>query len=104
MWMDVAIVASIHAVGLILFGHFEEGRPKWQRVLKVVVTLGLVALISRTLGSVWVYGLLGVLLLFVLYIHAVWLPSKGINGWTAEPKARYYALRGWKMEKECRGS
>lgn len=24
------------------------------------------------------------------------LPKKGINGWTAEPREKYYALRGWK--------
>lgn len=32
----------------------------------------------------------------VLVIHAWWLPKHGINGWTGEPKDRYYALRGWK--------
>ena len=33
--------------------------------------------------------------LAVVYVHAVWLPSKGINGWTGEPKDKYYELRGW---------
>jgi hypothetical protein len=33
-----------------------------------------------------------------MYIHAVWLPSKGINGWTAEPRDKYYQLRGWKKK------
>jgi hypothetical protein len=33
----------------------------------------------------------------VVYIHAWWLPSKGVNGWTGEPKEKYYALRGWKL-------
>jgi hypothetical protein len=32
----------------------------------------------------------------VLYIHLWLLPSKGINGWTGEPKEKYYAFRGWK--------
>jgi hypothetical protein len=101
MWMSIAIVASIFAVGNILFGHFEEDRSKWRRVTKVGIALGLTALISRTLGSAWVYGLLGLLSLGVLYIHGVWLPSKGINGWTAEPKEHYYALRGWKMKNNA---
>jgi hypothetical protein len=38
---------------------------------------------------------LGILFLFVLYIHIVWLKQKGINGWTGEPKSKYYELRGW---------
>jgi len=33
----------------------------------------------------------------VVYIHVWWLPRKGINGWTGEPKEKYYALRGWKL-------
>ena len=99
MWMDIAIVASIFALGNILFGHFEEHTPKWRRLLKFFLFTALVALISTTLGSVWVYGLLGLLSLGVLYIHGLWLPSKGINGWTAEPKDRYYALRGWKLQR-----
>lgn len=54
--------------------------------------------ISATLGRVWFLSLLGLLSLVVLYIHAVWLPMKGINGWTGEPKEKYYQLRGWSQE------
>lgn len=99
MWMDVAIFASIFAVGNMLFGHFEEHTPKWRRVAKFVVTIALVVIVGQTLGRVWVYAGLGLLSLAFLYIHGVWLPSKGVNGWTAEPKERYYALRGWRLQK-----
>jgi hypothetical protein len=34
----------------------------------------------------------------VVFVHAWWLPRKGVNGWTAEPRERYYALRGWKLK------
>ena len=34
IWIDVAVMASVFAVGNILFGHFEERTPKWRRVLK----------------------------------------------------------------------
>lgn len=33
----------------------------------------------------------------VIYVHGVWLPRHGVNGWTAEPREKYYALRGWKL-------
>lgn len=99
MWIDIAIFASIFALGNILFAHFEEQTPKWRRVAKFAVTIGLVVLIGQTVGRVWVYAGLGLLTLAFLYIHGFWLPSKGINGWTAEPKERYYALRGWKLQK-----
>ena len=38
-----------------------------------------------------------VLTVFFLIIHGWWLPRNGINGWTGEPKARYYELRGWPL-------
>jgi len=30
-------------------------------------------------------------------VHGWWLPRQGINGWTAEPKERYYKFRGWTL-------
>jgi hypothetical protein len=39
---------------------------------------------------------LAVFLIPLLYIHGYYLPrKKGINGWTGEPKSRYYEFRGW---------
>lgn len=31
----------------------------------------------------------------VIYVHAVLLLRKGINGWKGEPKGKYYEFRGW---------
>lgn len=98
MWMDIAIVASIFAVGNILFGHFEEGVPKWKRVVKFLLIIGLVALISETAGRTWVFIILGAMLLGVAIIHVWWLPRQGVNGWTGEPREKYYELRGWKRK------
>ena len=38
---------------------------------------------------------LGASLIPVAYIHGIVLPKKGINGWTGEPKSKYYDMRGW---------
>ena len=40
LWIDVAVMASLFAVGNILFGHFEERTPKWRRVLKFFLFTG----------------------------------------------------------------
>ena len=98
MWMEIAVVAIIFAVGNIVFGHWEERTPKWRRLLKFVLMTGLVVLISATAGRPWAFGFLGLLFVAVLLIHGWWLPRLGINGWTAEPKEKYYALRGWKLD------
>ena len=96
LWIDVATMASLFAIGNILFGHFEERTPKWRRILKFFVMTGVVTLISATAGRAWSAALLGALFSFVFVLHLWWLPKHGIHPWTAEPKEKYYALRGWK--------
>jgi hypothetical protein len=95
LWFEVAVVSSIFAFGNIFFGHFEERTPRWRKVLKMVLFIAVVIGLSVFLGRAWAFGFLGLVSLAVLYIHAIWLPSKGINGWTGEPKDKYYELRGW---------
>lgn len=97
MWFEVALITTIFAVGNILFGHFEEGTPKWRRVLKLVLFIVLTILITTTVGRLWFYVMLACFTVAVLIIHGWWLPKQGINGLTAEPKEKYYELRGWKL-------
>ena len=65
-WFEVAVVASVFALGNILFGHFEEGVPKWRKVLKFFALTGLAVLISTVAGRAWFYGFLGLGAAFVL--------------------------------------
>ena len=97
-WFELAVVFGLTSIGGILLGHFEAGRPKWQRVTKVLVGGALAVLISASAGREWFFAWLGAVAVAVVVIHAWWLPRKGVNGWTAEPRERYYALRGWKMK------
>jgi hypothetical protein len=81
----------------IFFGHFEENTPKWRRALKVLIFVGLTVGISSAVGRAWAMGFLAVAAAIPLVvIHMWWLPKHGINGWTGEPRAKYYQLRGWK--------
>ena len=94
MWMEVAVVATIFAVGNIVFGHWEAETPKWRRVLKFVLVLGVTLALSASLGQGWAFGFVGLLVLAAVVVHAWWLPRcHGINGWTGEPKEKYYAAR-----------
>ena len=95
-WFDIAVVMSIFAIGGILFGHFEEHKPKWRRLLKVILVLIIVVSVSITLGRLWAYVLLTIPLLGAVVVHVWWLPKHGINGWTGEPKEKYYDLIGHK--------
>lgn len=92
LWFDVAMVMTIFAVGSILFGRFEEHRPRWRRLLKVAVVLTVVVGLSATVGRIWAYAVLVPPLLGAVWVHLYWLPSHGINGWTAEPRDKYLEL------------
>ena len=97
MWFEVAVITTIFAVGNILFGHFEEGSPKWRRILKIFLFIVITILLTETLGRLWFYVMLALMAIAVLFIHGWWLPKHGINGWTGEPQEKYYELRGWKL-------
>ncbi len=97
MCFEVAVVSTMFAVGNIVFGHFEEGTPKWRRLAKLALVMALGVAVSAQFGRTWFWAMFVVLALPVVYIHVWWLPSKGIDGWTGEPREKYYALRGWKI-------
>jgi flagellar biosynthesis protein FlhB len=92
IWFDLSVVLAIFAFGNIVFGHFEEHRPKIRRVAKVVLVSLAVTLLSM-LGLRWVgFSLLGALALSAVYVHGYWLPKNGVNGLTGEPREKYYDL------------
>jgi hypothetical protein len=97
LWIDAAVMASLFALGSILFGHFEERTPKWRRILKFFLMTGGIVGISATAGRLWSIGIVLSLLAVVAVIHGWWLPKHGIHPLTGEPKEKYYALRGWKL-------
>jgi hypothetical protein len=91
-WFDVALFMSLFCVGSILFGHFEQHKPAWRRLLKPVIFLALLMTLAQSAGRSWAYGVLACLLCAAGSFHFVWLSRHGINGWTGEPKNRYLAL------------
>lgn len=91
-WFDVAVVMSIFAVGNVLFGRFEEHKPRGRRVVKVLLVLAVAVALAQTVGRAIAYTILAIPLVGAAYVHLVWLPRHGINGWTAEPRDRYLEL------------
>ncbi|WP_020597001.1 hypothetical protein [Spirosoma panaciterrae] len=98
VWFEIAIVSAIYAVGNILFGQFEERTPKWRRLGKYILTLLIVIVLSTYFGRTVAMSVLGAFIVPFLYVHGYYLPQKeGINGWTGEPKGKYYDF--WKWNK-----
>lgn len=100
LWFEIAIVSIIFALGNILMGHFEEHTPKLRRVGKYLLMLLLVCGVSVVFGRSVAMIALSAFIIPLLYVHGYYLPrKKGINGWTAEPKNKYYEFRGWSKDK-----
>jgi len=96
LWFEIAVVSIIYALGNILMGHFEERTPKIRRVGKYLLTLLIVCSISFYFGRVASMSFLAIFIIPLLFVHAYYLPKKkGINGWTGEPKSKYYDFRKW---------
>jgi O-antigen ligase len=93
-WFDVAMATTVLMLGHLYFGRFEEHRPRWRRLLKSVLVVAIIVGITAWAGRTWTFAFLGVSAVGVLIIHGWWLPRQGVNGWTAEPRDRYYALIG----------
>ena len=93
IWPDLALFLFLLLVGHILLGHFEDYRPKWRRVLKVVVSLGLFVAIWLAVGRFWTWIIFTVpVAIGLVAVHGWWLPKHGINGWTGEPREKYLEL------------
>ena len=96
LWFEIAIVSIIYALGNIVFGHFEEQTPKWRRVTKYIISLIIISALSIYFGRTTAMIVLASFLVPLVYIHGYYLPKKkGINGWTGEPKSKYYDFRKW---------
>jgi hypothetical protein len=96
LWFEIAVVSTIFAIGNITMGHFEERTPRVRRVAKYILILTLICVISVLFGRMIAMIVLALSLLPILYIHGYFLPKKkGINGWTGEPKSKYYEFRNW---------
>ena len=50
-WFDVAVIMSLFALGNIFFGHFEQHKPPWRRVLKAAIVLAAVLTLAGLLAT-----------------------------------------------------
>jgi hypothetical protein len=89
--------AAVVATGSTLFGHFEEGAPKWRRLSRWAVYLGVVGLLSKTVGRPWTFAYIFGMPTIGAVFHVWWCLRHGIDPITAEPKDEYYRLRGWDL-------
>src|SRR5262245_18383835 len=93
-WFDVAVATSFLMLGQLFFGRFSEYQARGLRLLKSIVGVALIVATSALFGRPWSWVVIGVICAGILVIHGWWLPKKGVNGWTGEPRETYYTLMG----------
>ena len=50
-------------------------------------------------GRTFAMIFLALFIIPLIYVHGYFLPKKkGINGWTGEPKSKYYEFRKWNKD------
>ena len=93
-WFDVALVTSFLMLGHLFFGRFSEHQSRLRRLIKSLAGIAIFVALTAWLGRAWGWGFMGAILVALLVVHGWWLPRKGVNGWTAEPRDRYYEVLG----------
>jgi hypothetical protein len=85
----------LHIIGIVVLGHFDEKTPLKKRLTKVAVMVIGTALAYTVIGRIGALIFSLGLMSIGLTVHIIWCRSHEIHLLTAEPKARYYELRGW---------
>ncbi|MCX6951356.1 MAG: hypothetical protein NTV51_04110 [Verrucomicrobia bacterium] len=98
-WFELAVVFGLSWLGSILLSAFAEQETRTRRIGKALIGAALALVVSATAGREWFFVLVGVFFVVFAVIHGWWLPRQGVNGWTAEPRERYRALRGWTAKR-----
>ena len=95
MYFELFLVTTMFTIGGIFFGHFELKTPAWRRLLKLAIVTGVTVLLSTTVGRPWVFVWIFAVPAIGTSVHVWWTRKHGIGVMSAEPKEKYYALRGW---------
>ena len=95
MFFALTAMAAALVAGNLAFRHFEPQLAWWRRLLKALAALAITGGVSHYFGRTGVIVWFTIAAIPILYVHAYWLPRHGVNGWTGEPREKYYALRGW---------
>lgn len=95
LYFYLFIATLMHLIGMVFFGHFEEKTPTPRRLFKVVMMIGLTVTGYAIGEGVGALALSIGAFLIGLMVHVYWCRTHQIHPLTAEPKDRYYQLRGW---------
>ena len=79
------VLAIASAAYFIVFNNFEKHLPFKRRIAKLLVVVGVLAVLGILFGRYVFWGIITLMTLGQIYLHGWYFPKHGINGLTAEP-------------------
>lgn len=73
----------------VVFNKFEKHVPMQRRIIKLVILVGVLAIIGILFGRFAFWGVIALMTIGQVYLHGVYFPKHGVNGLTAEPYDKY---------------
>jgi len=90
---EIIIVLTIASVAyFVVFNKFEKHVPMTRRIVKLVILVGVLAIIGILFSRFAFWGMIALMTVGQIYLHGVYFPKHGVNGWTAEPYDKYLEL------------
>lgn len=87
---EILIVLTIASLAyFLIFNNFEKHVPTQRRIVKLFVVVGVLSIIGILFGRHAFWGMIALMTIGQVYLHAVYFPKYGINGFTAEPYDKY---------------
>jgi uncharacterized membrane protein len=88
--IEIFTVFTIASIAyFIVFNNFEKHVSIQNRVTKLFIVVGVLAVIGILFGRFAFWGVIALMTTGQVYLHGVYFPKHGINGLTAEPYDKY---------------
>lgn len=90
---EILIVLTIASLAyFVVFNKFEKHVPIIRRIVKLVTVVGVLSIIGILFSRYAFWGMIALMTIGQVYVHGVYFPKHGVNGWTAEPYDKYLEL------------
>ncbi len=92
--LELGILFALAAVAGSVFDKFEVETPTWRKLLRWIFAAALTFGAFYWIGH-WALALLAGFASIGGFIHVWWCAKNRIHALTAQPRRKYYELRGW---------
>ncbi len=91
--IEILVVLTIASLAyFVVFKKFEKHVPMRRRIVKLLTVVGVLSIIGIVFSRYAFWGTIGLMTIGQIYVHGVYFPKHGVNGWTAEPYDKYLEL------------